>query len=187
MASKVVQLVFVVLGAIGLMGAIICCALPEWIVGHSEDMEVHIGLWKVCPKHSSGLQICGTRNTYESSEFHAFRALTVISCMLGVLSLLLMFFGSDFTPYVQNQDNKSKMILAAGVGLMLAGLLLITPVSWISYDFRNGIEGIKLGASVYIGFLSGLMLMLIGGGLCYVIRSGSSSSGAIISIFSNRA
>ncbi|XP_014883021.1 claudin-9-like [Poecilia latipinna] len=119
-----------------------------------------------------------------SSEMQAFRALTVISCMLGILSLLLLIFGSDFTPCVQNENTKPKMILAAGVGLLLTGLLVIIPVSWETHDMRNAPEGLMLGASIYIGFIAGLMLMLTGGLLCYLSRS--SSSGGTTSFFSNR-
>ncbi|XP_027898085.1 claudin-4-like isoform X1 [Xiphophorus couchianus] len=185
MASKTVQMVFVVLGAIGLILVITCCALPEWAVGHYGDMELHVGLWKTCVKQRTGQEVCRTFDgSLMSSENHAFRALIVISCILGILSLLLLFFGSDFTPCVQNQDTKTKMILAATVGLMLTGLLVIIPVSWFSNIIRNAAVYLvveqKLGASIYIGYLAGLMLMLIGGVLCYLIRRGSSSSGGII-------
>ncbi|XP_014835668.1 PREDICTED: claudin-4-like, partial [Poecilia mexicana] len=136
----------------------------------------------------TGLQLC---ETYESvkqiSPPHGSRAMTVTSCILCGLSLLLLIFGSDFTPCVQNQDTKPKMILAAAVGLLLAGLLVIIPVSWETHDMRNmrnGPEEMMPGASIYIGFIAGLMLMLTGGLLCYLSRS--SSSGGTASFFSNR-
>ncbi|XP_016531922.1 claudin-4-like isoform X2 [Poecilia formosa] len=185
MASKTVQMVCVALSAIGLIGVIICCALPEWSVTNQGDMEVHVGLWKGCGKHSTGPQECITYDdSMISSEMHSFRALTIISCILCGLSLLLLIFGSDFTRCVQNQDTKPKMILAAGVGLILTGLLVIIPVSWVTNNIRNAPEGLMLGASIYIGFIAGLMLMLIGGLLCYLSRS--SSSGGTASFFSNR-
>ncbi|XP_043956001.1 claudin-4-like [Gambusia affinis] len=193
MASKAVQMVFVALSAIGLIGVIICCALPEWAVLHhdDDDMEIHEGLWKMCEKYRSGPQECGTYDdSLIPSELHAFRALTVISCLLGVLSLLLLFFGSDVIQCVQNRDTKTKMILAGGVGLLLAGLLVIIPVSWLSNNIRNlqtGQMRVLVGASIYIGYVAGLMLMLTGGVLCFLIRCGSSSSGGIISFFSNGA
>ncbi|XP_043956000.1 claudin-4-like [Gambusia affinis] len=190
MASKAVQMVFVALSAIELIGVIICCALPKWVVGHNNDMEIQAGLWKLCLKYRSGPQECGTVDDIGTSGLHAFRALTVISCLLAVLSLLLLFFGSDFTQCVQNRDTKTKMILAGGVGLLLAGLLVIIPVSWESNNIRKAQIGeihVLLGASIYIGYVAGLMLMLTGGVLCYLIRCGSSSSGGIISFFNNRA
>ncbi|XP_032442730.1 claudin-4-like [Xiphophorus hellerii] len=185
MASKTVQMVFVVLGAIGLILVITCCALPEWTVVHYGYMEAHVGLWKICVKQRTGLQVCGTFDgSLMPSEHQAFMALIVISCILGILSLLLLFFGSDFTSCVQNQDTKTKMILAAALGLMLTGLLVIIPVGWETNNIRNAavylVEEVKLGASIYIGYLAGLMLMLIGGVLCCLISCGSNSSGGII-------
>ncbi|XP_014901980.1 claudin-4-like isoform X1 [Poecilia latipinna] len=188
MASKAVQMVFVVLNAVGLIGVIICCALPEWLVKHNDDTETHQGLWKECVKHRTGLQECRTHDDSRlSNEIHAFRNFTIFSCMLGILSLLFLIFGSDFTPCVQNQDTKPKMILAAGVGLILAGLLVIILVSCFSNNFRNAPKTVKLGVCTYIGFITGLMLMLTGGLLCYLIRSGSRSSGGAAIFFSNRA
>ncbi|XP_014905266.1 claudin-4-like [Poecilia latipinna] len=185
MASKTVQIIFVALSAIGLLGVIICCALPAWAVVHQGDMELHVGLWKTCMKQGTGPQACLTHDdSLISSKIQALRALTIISCMLGILSLLLLIFGSDFTPCVQNENTKPKMILAAGVGLLLTGLLVIIPVSWVTHDMRNAPQGVMLGASIYIGFVAGLMLMLTGGLLCYLSRS--SSSGGTASFFSNR-
>ncbi|XP_014829544.1 PREDICTED: claudin-4-like [Poecilia mexicana] len=181
MVSKTVQTVCVVLGAIGLFGVIICCALPEWFVIHRGDTEVHVGLWKVCVKPSTGPQVCGTyESTLNVSPPHSTRALTVISCMLGVLSLVVLFFGSDFTTYVQN-DTKPKLIRAAGGGLLAAGMLVIIPVI---REISGGV-GLTKGASIYIGILAGLMLIVTGGVLSYLARS--SSSGGITNCFGNRA
>ncbi|XP_014882595.1 claudin-4-like [Poecilia latipinna] len=188
MASKTIQIVCVVLSAIGLIGVIICCSLPEWSVVHHDIEELHVGLWKTCMKQGTGPQACLTHDdSLISSKIQALRALTVISCILCGLGLLLLIFGSDFTPCVQNQDTKPKMILAAAVGLLLAGLLVIIPVSWHSNNMRNIpvlVVGVMLGPSIYIGFVAGLMLMLTGGLLCYLSRS--SSSGGTASFFSNR-
>ncbi|XP_032442724.1 claudin-4-like [Xiphophorus hellerii] len=185
MASKTVQMVFVVLGAIGLILVITCCALPEWAVGHYGYMEVHAGLWKMCVKHRTGLQVCGPFESIavEVPLLHASRALIVISCILGILSLLLLFFGSDFTPCVQNQDTKTKMILAAGLGLMLTGLLVIIPVNWEA-NAPVWVGEVRMGACIYIGYLTGLMLIPTGVLLCCFGRPGSSSLGGIVSCLS---
>ncbi|XP_032442729.1 claudin-4-like isoform X2 [Xiphophorus hellerii] len=184
MASKTVQMVFVVLGAIGLILVITCCALPEWAVAHHDDTEAHAGLWKICVKQRTGLQVCGPfESMTKVSPPQASRALIVISCILGILSLLLLFFGSDFTPCVQNQDTKTKMILAAAVGLMLTGLLVIIPLNW---ETNAQVEGVRMGACIYIGYLTGLTLILTGVLLCCFGRPGSSSLGGIVSCLSNR-
>ncbi|XP_032442727.1 claudin-9-like isoform X1 [Xiphophorus hellerii] len=146
--------------------------------------EAHAGLWKICVKQRTGLQVCGPfESMTKVSPPQASRALIVISCILGILSLLLLFFGSDFTPCVQNQDTKTKMILAAAVGLMLTGLLVIIPLNW---ETNAQVEGVRMGACIYIGYLTGLTLILTGVLLCCFGRPGSSSLGGIVSCLSNR-
>ncbi|XP_008414604.1 claudin-4-like [Poecilia reticulata] len=187
MAPKTVKMICVALSTVGLIGVIICCSLPEWLVRRDDYTEVHTGLWKKCVKLETGPQECRTSDSWLFSEIHAFRNFTITSCLLCGLSLLLLIFGSDFTPRVQNQDTKPKIILAAGVGLLLAGLLVIIQVSWVTHIFRNAPKTVTLGASIYIGFIAGLMLMLTGVLLCHLSRPGSSSSGGTVSFSSNRA
>ncbi|XP_008414592.1 claudin-4-like [Poecilia reticulata] len=186
MASKTVQMVFVVLGAIELMMVITCCALPEWIVGHHGHTEVHGGLWKICAKHTNGVQMCGTYESIaQASPPHGSRAMIVFSCIFGILSLLLLLSGVGFTPCVQNEDTKTKMILAAGVGLLLTGLLVIIPVNQET-QLSVWVEGVRLGACIYIGYLVGLMLIVTGVLLCCFGRPGSSSPSGIVSWLRNK-
>ncbi|XP_014829535.1 PREDICTED: claudin-4-like [Poecilia mexicana] len=174
MARKAIQIACVALGAIGLIGVIICCALPEWLVGYEDDKEVHAGLWEMCIKQETGPQKCGAYDeSMITSQIQACRALTIISFILCGLSLLLLIFGSDFTPCVQNQDAKPKMIKAAAVGLIVAGMLVIIPVRWFSNNIGN--EGVMLGASIYVGYIAGVLMILSGVLLCYLSRSRSSN------------
>ncbi|XP_014829533.1 PREDICTED: claudin-4-like [Poecilia mexicana] len=160
MASKAAQMVCVTLGVIGLIGVITCCALPQWKVTFFKGANI-----------------------------------VTSQCMLGILSLLLLIFGSDFTPCVQNQDTKPKMILAAAVGLLLAGLLVIIPVSWSAHiiirDFYNpvliSVQKRELGASIFIGWAAGVILILTGVLLCFFGRPRSSSSGGTARYYSKRA
>ncbi|XP_008414597.1 claudin-9-like [Poecilia reticulata] len=187
MESKTVQMICVALSAVGLIAVITCCALPEWVIGHYGDLEVRVGLWMVCVRRGTGPQVCQTLESIEQiSPLHSFRAVIVFSCMLGILSLLLLIFGSDFTTCVQNQDTRTKMILAAGVDLILAGLLVIILVIFETNEIRNATVRVTAGASIYIGFIAGVMMMLTGVLLCCLIRPGSSSSGGTASFSSNR-
>ncbi|XP_005810184.1 claudin-4-like [Xiphophorus maculatus] len=203
MGSSAVQMVCVAFGVMGLIGVIVCCALPLWkvsafignnIVTAQESQE---GLWMQCVKQSTGQQQC---KVYDSllqlgSDLQAARAMTIISCMLSGLSLLVLFCGADFTTCVQNEDVKPKISLMAAVGLMLAGLLVIIPVSWSAHntvrDFHNQLvhESLKreLGGCIYIGWAAGVMMLLAGGLLCCFSRPKSSSSGGTAKYYSNSA
>uniref|UniRef100_A0A3P9P1T1 Claudin i n=1 Tax=Poecilia reticulata TaxID=8081 RepID=A0A3P9P1T1_POERE len=175
MAPKTVKMICVALSTVGLIGVIICCSLPEWLVRRDDYTEVHTGLWMACVKQGSGPRVCKTFDSQAYPDIQACRAMTIISCLLCGLSLLLLIFGSDFTPCVQNQDAKPKMIKAAAVGLLLAGLLVIIPVRWFSNNIGNAPEGLTLGASIFIGYIAGVLMILSGLLLCYLSRSRSSS------------
>ncbi|XP_047427325.1 claudin i [Mugil cephalus] len=202
MGSSAIQMVCVTLGVLGLIGVIVCCALPRWKVSSFTGANIvtsqttEEGLWMNCVVQSTGQQQC---KKYDSllvlpSDLQAARALTIISCMLSSLSLLILFCGADFTTCVENEDVKPKISIAAGVGLLLAGILAIIPVSWSAHivvqNFNNPInmsQRMELGACIFIGWAAGALLLLAGGLLCCVSRSGSGSSGGTAKYYSNSA
>ncbi|XP_072224150.1 claudin i [Leuresthes tenuis] len=203
MGSSAVQIGCVFLGVLGLIGVIVCCAVPRWKVSSFIGSNIvtaqtsQEGLWMECVVQSTGQQQC---KNYDSllvlpAYLQAARALTIISCMLSCLSLLVLFCGADFTTCVQNEDAKPKISLVAGVGLMLAGLLAIIPVSWSAHnvvkDFNNpqiiSSQKRELGACIYIGWAAGVLLLLGGGLLCCFSRPKSGSSGGTAKYYSNSA
>ncbi|XP_051904666.1 claudin i [Hippocampus zosterae] len=203
MGSMGVQIVCVGLGILGLIGAIVCCAVPRWKVSSFTGAAIitaqsqQEGLWKSCAVQSTGQQQC---KNYDSllilaSDLQAARAMTIISCMLAALSLLILFCGADFTTCVENEDAKPKISLVAGVGLLLAGLVLIIPVSWSAHkiiqEFNNPLvpasQKRELGACIYVGWAGGVLLLLGGGLLCCFSRPKSGGSGGTAKYYSNSA
>ncbi|XP_044036998.1 claudin i [Siniperca chuatsi] len=203
MGSAGVQIVCVALGVFGLVGAIICCAVPRWKVSSFTGSNIvtaqsaQDGLWMTCVVQSTGQQQC---KNYESllelaSDLQAARAMTIISCMLSSLSLLILFCGADFTTCVENEGAKPKISLVAGIGLLLAGLLVIIPVSWSAHnvvqDFNNPLipssQKKELGACIFVGWGAGVLLFLAGGLLCCFSRPKSGSSGGTAKYYSNSA
>ncbi|XP_032442725.1 claudin-4-like [Xiphophorus hellerii] len=195
MASKAVQMVCLILGVIGLTGVITCCSLPRWkrIAFTANFVTVQViyeGLWMVCVAQSTGQQQCKVYDYILSLPFdlQAGRAMIVISCILCGLSLLILFFGSDLTRCFQNQGTKAKLSMVAAAGLLLAGLLVIIPVSWSAHtlirDFNNPIllnlQKRDLGVCIYIGWAAGVMLILTGVLLCCFSRPRSSSSSGTV-------
>lgn len=150
-----------------------------------------------CVVQSTGQQQC---KSYDSllvlaSDLQAARAMTIISCMLSILSVLILFCGADFTTCVENEDAKPKISLASGVGLLLAGLLVIIPVSWsaniVVREFNNQLipasQKRELGASIFVGWGAGVLLLLGGGLLCCFSRPKSGGSGGTAKYYSNSA
>ncbi|KAM4534892.1 claudin-3-like [Fundulus diaphanus] len=193
MGSSAGQMACVALGVLGLIGTIVCCALPLWrvssftgnnIVTAQEHQE---GLWMQCVKQSTGQQQCKVYDSMLelSSDLQAARAMIIISCMLSGLSVLVLFCGADFTTCVQNEDAKPKICLVAGVGLLLGGYLVIMPVRLSAHitvrDFNNpyipNFTKREVGACVYIGWAAGVLMILAGGLLCFFSRPKSGGSG----------
>lgn len=150
-----------------------------------------------CVVQSTGQQQC---KNYDSllvlaSDLQAARAMTIISILFSALSLLVVFCGADFTTCVQNDDAKPKISLVAGIGLLLAGLLAIIPVSWSAHivvrDFNNPLvpasQKRELGACIFVGWGAGVLLLLAGGLLCCFSRPKSGSSGGTAKYYSNSA
>ncbi|XP_029293789.1 claudin i [Cottoperca gobio] len=201
MGSAGVQIVCVALGVLGLIGAIVCCAVPRWKVSSFSGSNIvtaqstQEGLWTSCVVQSTGQQQC---KNYDSllvlpSDLQAARAMTIIGCMLSCLSILILFCGADFTTCIENEDAKPKISLVSGVGMMLAGLLVIIAVSWSAHivvrDFRNSLvpagQKKELGACIFVGWGAGVLLLLAGGLLCCFSRPKSGSSGGTAKYYNN--
>lgn len=201
MGSAGAQIVCVALGLLGVVGVIVCCAVPRWKVSSFTGNNIvtaqstNEGLWTTCVVQSTGQQQC---KNYDSllvlaSDLQAARAMTIISTLLGLVCLLVLFCGADFTTCVQNEEAKPKISLVAGVGLLLAGLLAVIPVSWSAHivvrDFNNPLVPAsnkrELGACIFVGWGAGVLLLLAGGLLCCCSRNKSGGSGGTAKYYSS--
>ncbi|XP_016399774.1 claudin-4-like [Sinocyclocheilus rhinocerous] len=203
MGSSGVQIVCMALGILGLIAAVVTIAVPRWKVSAFIGQNIitaqvqEEGLWMECVVQSTGQQQC---KAYDSllilgSDLQASRAMTIISCMLTVLSLLILSAGADFTTCIENEEVKPKVSLVSAIGLILAGLLLIIPVSWAAHnvvrDFNNPLvaqsQKRELGACIFVGWGGGVLLLLAGGLLCCFSRPHSGGSGGTAKYCSNSA
>jgi len=203
MGSSGVQIVCVALSVLGLVGAIVCCAVPRWKVSSFVGANIvtaqstQEGLWTTCVIQSTGQQQCKNYDSLLilSSDLQAARGMIIISCMLTCICMLMLCAGAEFTTCVQNEDAKPKISLVAGIGLVIAGLLVIIPVSWSAHivirDFNNPLAPVnlkrELGACIFIGWAAGALLILGGGLLCCFSRANSGGSGGTAKYYSNSA
>ncbi|GAA6064973.1 claudin i [Tachysurus ichikawai] len=203
MGSSGIQIVCVGLGILGLIAAIVTCVLPSWKVSSFTGQNIitaqvqQEGLWMECVYQSTGQQQC---KSYESllilgSDIQAARAMTIVCCMLSSIALLVLFAGAEFTTCVENEDVKPKICLVSGVCMLIAGLLLIIPVSWtannVVSNFNNPLANPsnrrELGPCIFIGWAGGVLLLLAGGLLCCFSRPRSEGSGGTAKYYSNSA
>lgn len=182
MASLGLQLVGCALALLGWIGVIVVCAAPMWrvtaFIGNNivTSQTVWEGIWMSCVVQSTGQMQC---KMYDSmlalgSDLQGARALVVVSIVTGIVGLLIAFTGGKCTNFIAEEGAKAKASIAAGVLLIVSGLLCIIPVSWtasnIIRDFYNPVlvdaQRRELGASLYIGWGAGALLLLGGALLC---------------------
>ncbi|XP_056309581.1 claudin i [Danio aesculapii] len=203
MGSAGVQIVCVALGILGLIATVVTIAIPQWKTSAFIGQNIitaqvsEEGLWMQCVVQSTGQQQCKSYDSLLilSSDLQAARAMTIISTMLAVLSLLILCAGADFTTCIDNEDVKPKVTLVSAIGLILAGLLVIIPVSWaannVVRDFNNPLvaeaQKRELGPCIFIGWAAGVLLILAGGLLCCFSRPRSSGSSGTAKYYSNSA
>ncbi|TKC48164.1 claudin-4 [Monodon monoceros] len=182
MASMGLQVMGIALAVLGWLGAILSCALPMWrvtaFIGSNivTSQTIWEGLWMNCVVQSTGQMQC---KVYDSllalpQDLQAARALIVICIILAVLGVLLSVVGGKCTNCVEDESAKAKTMIVAGVVFLLAGLLVMVPVSWTAHsiirDFYNPLvasgQKREMGASLYIGWAASGLLMLGGALLC---------------------
>lgn len=182
MVSAGLQMLGIALSLIGWIGAIVCCALPQWRVTAFVGTAIITaqttwkGIWMSCVVQSTGQMQC---KVYDSmlaldKDLQAARALMIISILIGIFGILLAVAGGKCTNCVENDSTKAKVIVAAGIIFIIAGVLCLIPVSWTAnttirnfYNpmLNNG-QRYELGAALFIGWGAAALLILGGGLLC---------------------
>ncbi|KAM4726835.1 claudin-4-like [Anableps anableps] len=181
MASMGMQLLASTLCLLGWVGVFTSCVLPMWrvtaFVGSSivTSQTIWEGIWMTCVVQSTGQMQC---KPYESqlaltADMQAARALMVLAVVTGSVGLLLAFVGGKCTRFLDEEGGgvKEKVAIAAGVVLMLTGLLCLIPTAWAAgsvvkkfYSASIDAQRRELGACLYIGWGAAILLVL-GGGL----------------------
>ncbi|XP_047449709.1 claudin-4-like [Mugil cephalus] len=182
MASMGLQMAGCVLALFGWIGVIVVCAMPTWrvtaFIGNNivTSQTIWEGIWMSCVVQSTGQMQCKVYDSMLalSTDLQGARALVVVSIVTGVAGLLIAFAGGKCTNFIPDEAAKARASVAAGVLLLISGLLCLVPVSWtasiIITDFYNPLlvdaQRRELGASLYIGWGAGAMLVLGGALLC---------------------
>ncbi|XP_041706248.2 claudin-4-like [Coregonus clupeaformis] len=172
---EMVEVMGIALGVIGLILTIVICALPTWIettfiAANFTTTGVYLrGLWMSCVTQSTGQTQCNVHNLRgnrpPSMEYAG--AMIITAIILGVLGVTVSMVGAKCTNCIKEQTSQAKLIIISGILFLLAGILILIPVSMvarlINSDYFKWIGGKnELGASLYFG-LGAAALLLIGG------------------------
>ncbi|XP_056267870.1 claudin-like protein ZF-A89 [Pseudoliparis swirei] len=182
MAAAGLQILGVFLAIVGFVGDVIICALPMWKVSAFIGSNIVTaqtfweGLWMTCVMQSTGQMQC---KVYDSmlalpSDLQAARALIVISILIVLMGILLAVVGGKCTNFIEDEETKSKVAIAAGVFFIVGGILCLIPVCWSAHviirNFYNPMmtdgQRRELGASLFIGWGSAGLLLIGGSLLC---------------------
>uniref|UniRef100_A0A671S0J9 Zgc:136892 n=1 Tax=Sinocyclocheilus anshuiensis TaxID=1608454 RepID=A0A671S0J9_9TELE len=187
MVSTGRQILGICLATLGFLGSIIVCGLPNWkvtafigpnIVTAQNFWE---GLWMNCVVQSTGQMQCKVYDSLLALPQDlqgAARAFTVMSILLGAVGLVLAFIGGKCTIFMdQSKRFKARIATAAGVTLIVAGVLCLIPVSWsagiVVKAFYNpqmaDSQRREIGGAIYVGWGTSIVLILGGGMLCTTI------------------
>ncbi|CAN9501117.1 unnamed protein product [Ophioblennius macclurei] len=180
--SMGMEIVGIALGFLGLVIAIVTCALPMWkvsaFVGSNiiTAQTIWEGLWMNCVTQSTGQMQC---KIYDSmlalpQELQASRAMTIVAVILGALGVMVSIVGAKCTNCIEDEPSKAKVMIIAGIFFVLAGILVLIPVSWtasvVIRDFYNPLvvsgQRRELGASLYVGWGAAALLLIGGAMLC---------------------
>uniref|UniRef100_A0A8C1J6L2 Zgc:136892 n=1 Tax=Cyprinus carpio TaxID=7962 RepID=A0A8C1J6L2_CYPCA len=185
------QILAVCLAVLGLCGTILVCALPMWKVTAFVGANIVTaqvfweGLWMNCVLQSTAHMQC---KAYDSilaltQDLQAARALICASIAVSVVAIGLFVVGCTIF-MDRSKRSKARIATAAGVSLIVAGVLCLIPVSWsagiVVRAFYNPLmadsQRREIGGAIYVGWGASIVLILGGGMLCTTIWSSRAGS-----------
>ncbi|XP_007552467.1 PREDICTED: claudin-4-like [Poecilia mexicana] len=167
-----------VISFIGLILAAVCCGIPMWRVTSYIGANIVTGqivwdgLWMNCVMQSTGQMQCKLNESVMrlSQDLQAARALVIICLILGFIGFIVTFIGTKCTSCLKKDSSNANAVIIGGCLLILAAILILVPVCWSAAisvsDFQSPLtietQKREIGASIYIGWCS-TVLLLIGG------------------------
>ncbi|XP_078088107.1 claudin-8-like [Mustelus asterias] len=183
MVSSALQITSLILAVIGLVGTCAVTGLPQWKVTAFIGAKLVIfenrwqGLWMNCVRQANIRMQCKIYESFLilSPELQASRALMCVAVALAFLSILTAALGMKCTRgLIESEQVKRRILLAAGVLLILTGIIVLIPVSWVAHTIIRNFydplvpEAVKheLGEALYIGWATAAFLIIAGAMLC---------------------
>ncbi|XP_070299602.1 claudin-4-like [Salvelinus sp. IW2-2015] len=175
LTEEMVEVVGIALGVIGLILTIVICALPTWIettfiAENAANTEVvWYGLWMSCVTQGTGKTQCEKYNSmgYWPHFLQPARAMIPTATTLVVLGVTVSMVGTKCTNCIKDETSQAKLIIIAGILFILAGILILIPLSMVtrfvqihySMQFKGKTE-------LYFGWVAASLLLIGGFILC---------------------
>ncbi|XP_075399510.1 claudin-8 [Tenrec ecaudatus] len=179
MAISALQIAGLVLGGVGLVGALAVTVMPQWKVSAFIGSNIVTaenqwqGLWMSCIRHMNIRMQC---KVYDSllalpQDLQASRGLMCTATVMSILAFMTAVLGMKCTQCTgEDEKAKSYIMLTAGIMFIISGILVLIPVSWVANtiirDFYNPIVDMELkrelGEALYLGWVTALVLIMVG-------------------------
>lgn len=173
------ELIALILGFVGLFGAVTITALPTWRVSAFIGANLVVmedlweGLWMNCWRQGNIKMQC---KVYDSllilpAELQAARGLMVVSIILVVISLLITGSGAQHNKCCgDNTRGKNITLALGGVLFLLSCLITLIPVCWVGFTVISRFysplvtdgEKRELGSALFIGWATSGILLIAG-------------------------
>lgn len=134
------------------------------------------GLWMNCVMQSTGQMQCKLNESVMrlSRDLQAARALVIIALIFAFIGFLVTFIGARCTSCLKKDSSGAKVVICGGCLIIAGAILLLIPVCWSAAvtitDFENPLtvntQRREIGAAIYIGWASALILLIGGIILC---------------------
>lgn len=167
---------------IGFVGVCLTCGIPMWRVttfvgpNITTGQIIWDGLWMNCVMQSTGQMQCSIHQFLLrlARDLQAARALIVGAVVIAFLGFFITFIGAKCTSCLSNPSSRAKVVILGGVICIVGGVICLIPVCWSAAftisDFvsPSTVESQKreIGACIYIGWVSSLLLIVGGSILC---------------------
>ncbi|XP_020504861.2 claudin-5 [Labrus bergylta] len=171
-----------VISFIGFIGVAVTTGIPMWrvttFIGANivTGQVVWDGLWMNCVMQSTGQMQCKLNESVQrlSRDLQTGRALVIISLILAFVGFLLTFIGAKCTSCLKKESSMAKVVILGGCLIIAAALVVLIPVCWSAAvtitDFESPLtietQKREVGAAIYIGWASALILLIGGIILC---------------------
>lgn len=183
MAFYPLQVAGLVLGVLGLAGALATTLLPQWRVSAFVGSNIIVferiweGLWMTCVRQARATLQCKLYSSLLALP-PVLEAARALMCVAVALALTALLVGACGLRQVQctGSDERAKAYLvgASGALLLLTGLFVLIPVSWTAHivirDFHDPAVHVgqkrELGAALFLGWASAAVLLAAGALLC---------------------
>lgn len=171
-----------IISFIGFVGNAVTCGIPMWRVTSYIGANIVTGqiiwdgLWMNCVMQSTGQMQCKLNESVMrlSRDLQAARALVIIALIFAFIGFLITFIGARCTSCLKKDSSGAKVVICGGCLIIAAAILLLIPVCWSAAvtitDFENPLtvntQRREIGAAIYIGWASALILLIGGIILC---------------------